>query len=141
MTTAESIRALLFVGSVATVYGTAGIIVLRWAVRRWLKRGQPSTGRSLLLQRAILCLAGVGLLCIAYGFRVEPYWVEVTRTRITSPRLPKGSRPIRIVHLSDLHCDPAPRVEEQLPDQIAAKSRTSSSSPATPSIPSRVSPF
>jgi len=114
-------RALLFVGSVATVYGVAGIILLRWAVRKWLGRGQPSTGRSLLLQRAILGLAGVGLLCVAYGFRVEPYWVEVTRTRITSPRIPKGHRPIRIVHLSDFHCDPAPRVEERLPDLIAAE--------------------
>lgn len=121
MSGAESFRVYLFVAVVMTVYGLAGILSLRWALRRWLKRGEEPTRRARIAHRGILGLAGLGLLCVAYGLRVEPYWVEVTESRITSPRLPQGSRPIRIVHLSDLHCDPAPRVEERLPDLIAAR--------------------
>jgi hypothetical protein len=48
---------------------------------------------------------------------LEPYWPEVTRVRIVSARL-QGSRPVRIVQISDLHSDPAPRLEERLPGLV-----------------------
>jgi len=112
---------MLFIGAVGAVYGLAGLGLLRWGLRRWLRRGAEPTRRERIFLRVVYGLAGFGLLCIVYGFRVEPYWVEVTRSRISSPRLPKGTRPLRIVHLSDLHCDPAPRLEERLPDLIAAE--------------------
>jgi predicted MPP superfamily phosphohydrolase len=96
-------------------------MAVRWAVRRWLRPGPALTRRGLVFHRVIFALAGLGLLCIAYGFWIEPYWVQVTRTRIPSSRLPKGSRPLRIVHLSDLHCDPKPRLEERLPGIVAAE--------------------
>jgi uncharacterized protein len=121
VSSAESFRVLLFVGAVGTVYGLAVLIAVRWAVRRWLRRGAAPARWEIGFNRGVLGLAGFGLLCIAYGLWVEPYWPQVTRTRITSPRLPKGSRPIRIVHLSDLHCDPKPRLEERLPGLIAAE--------------------
>jgi hypothetical protein len=121
VSSAELSRVLLFVGAVGTVYGLALLIAARWAVRRWLRKGAEPSRNAVLVHRVIFGLAGLGILCIAYGRFVEPYWVEVTRTRISSPRLPKGSRPIRIVHLSDLHCDPTPRLEERLPDLIAAE--------------------
>jgi hypothetical protein len=118
---AESFRILLFVGAVGTVYGLAALVLFRWALRRGPHRGASPTRRQALFRRGILGLAGFGLLCIAYGFWIEPTWVEVTRSRIPSPKLPQGSRPIRIVHLSDLHCDPAPRLEERLPGLVAAE--------------------
>lgn len=121
VSTAESIRAFLFVVAVFTVYGTAALLAVRWGLHRWGRIGTPPAGKALVVQRSVFGLAAFGVLCIAYGFLVEPYWPEVTRTRITSPRLPKGTRPIRIVHLSDLHCDPAPRLEERLPALIAAE--------------------
>jgi uncharacterized protein len=121
VTEAESIRVCLFVGAVGAVYVLAASIGLRWALRRWLKRGAAPSRRRIAFHRVILGLAGFGALCIAYGFWIEPYWVEVTRTRITSPRIPAGTRPIRVVHLSDLHCDPKARLEERLPDLIAAE--------------------
>ena len=68
-----------------------------------------------------IAVALVGALCIAYGYFVEPYWPEVTRVRLTSPKIPPGSRPVRIALISDLHCDPKPRLEERLPDLIAAE--------------------
>jgi uncharacterized protein len=68
----------------------------------------------------ILGLATFVLLCIAYGFYIEPSWLQVTRVRIESPKLPRGTRPIRIVHISDLHSEAKPRLETRLPDVIAA---------------------
>jgi predicted MPP superfamily phosphohydrolase len=61
------------------------------------------------------------VLCIAYGYFVEPYWPAVTHVQITSGNLPPGSSPIRIAHISDLHSDARPRLEERLPDIISAE--------------------
>jgi hypothetical protein len=58
---------------------------------------------------------------VAYGYFVEPYWPEVTHIRITSSRMLPGARPIRVVLLSDLHSDPKPRLEDRLPELVAAQ--------------------
>ena len=121
MSTAETVRVLLFVSVVGTVYAAAGLVAIRWAIRKWLRHGTEPVGRQILIHRLVMGLAGLGILCIAYGYYVEPYWVQVTHSRITSTRLPKGTRPLRIVHLSDLHCDPRRRVENELPDIVAAE--------------------
>ncbi|HET8946503.1 MAG TPA: metallophosphoesterase [Candidatus Polarisedimenticolia bacterium] len=70
---------------------------------------------------ALAGLALVGLLCAADGWLVEPYWPQVTHVRVFSPRLRPGTTPIRVVLLSDMHSDPKPRLEERLPDLVAAQ--------------------
>jgi predicted MPP superfamily phosphohydrolase len=70
-------------------------------------------------EKALLCLAVCGVFISAYGHYVEPYWVEVTRVKLQSAKLANFSRPIRIVQISDLHCDPVRRAESQLPQIIS----------------------
>jgi predicted MPP superfamily phosphohydrolase len=69
----------------------------------------------------VLGVATVGIVCMAYGYFVEPYWPEITHVQLETTKLSKGSRSIRIVHISDLHSDPTPRLEESLPDLIVAE--------------------
>lgn len=71
--------------------------------------------------RAILLVAALGGACVAYGYWVEPYWPAIIHVRIPTAKLADRSRPLRIVHISDLHSDPAPRLEERLPGLIAAE--------------------
>lgn len=118
MSSSEAFRVYLFIAAVGAVYGFAALIGLRWAIRRRRKTPAPLSPAERWIQRGTLGLAGFGVLCLAYGRWVEPYWVQVTHTRVASPRL---KNPIRIVHLSDLHCDPDPRLEERLPELIAAE--------------------
>jgi Calcineurin-like phosphoesterase len=73
------------------------------------------------MQQVILGLAALGTFCILYGFFIEPYWPEVTHVRIVSSKLAKSSAPIRIVHISDVHSDRRPRLENRLPALIAAQ--------------------
>jgi predicted MPP superfamily phosphohydrolase len=116
----SSVPVMLFVCAVGAVYVLAALALAR-AVLRW--RGllsAPSRGVR-RAERAALALACVGLLCFAYGRFVEPFWPEVTRVRVASGKLRGAARPVRVVHLSDLHCDPEPRLEERLPDLIAAE--------------------
>jgi hypothetical protein len=121
MLPSEFFRVLLFVTLVGSVY----VLTLREAVKLILHK----TGRRILsisrrevwYRRIVLSLAALGVICFLYGYLIEPYWPSVTRVKITSDKLPSGSRPIRIAHISDLHCDPKPRLEEKLPDIIAAE--------------------
>jgi uncharacterized protein len=116
----ESSAVLLFVCAVAAVYLLAACALARAALRRFGWVGRPPRA-TLLGERAALALAAVGLVCFAYGYFVEPYWPEVTRVRVESAKLRGAVRPVRVVHISDLHCDPEPRLEERLPDLVAAE--------------------
>lgn len=111
---------LLFIGSVAAVYLFAAIASIRIVLRRLKRVGAP-TPAQLWLQRGALTLAAIGVLCMAYGYFVEPYWLAVTRVSIASAKLPRGARPVRLIHISDLHSDPKVRLEERLPEVIAAE--------------------
>lgn len=117
----EFIRVALFVGAVAAVYFTAACIILGGGLQRLRGKARPLTRFQIRLRRTILGLAALGSVCIAYGYFVEPYWLEVTHVRITSPKLHEGTRAIRIVHISDLHCNTKPRLEERLPGVIASE--------------------
>ncbi len=110
---------MLLLAALALVYGLSLVFALRFLVQR-ITRSKPKESRRLIwFRRAIFVLAAIGASCFVYALRVEPYWLDVSHARITSPRIPAGSQPLRIVHISDLHCDPQPRLEERLPDIIA----------------------
>lgn len=108
----DLIRVLLFVAAAGGVYVAAAVVLFR----RFARRPAPPMGR---FARAILGVAAFGLLCLAYGRFVEPRWIEVTQTRVETARLPAGHRGVRIVHLSDIHSNAAPLVEERLPGLVA----------------------
>jgi uncharacterized protein len=116
----ESTAVLLFVCAVAAVYLFAACAFVRLLLRRFGFMEKP-TRTALIAERGSLALAAVGLVCFAYGHYVEPFWPQVTRVRVESPKLKGAQRPVRVVHISDLHCDPEPRLEERLPDLIAAE--------------------
>ncbi len=108
----------LFLAVVVTVYLAAVVLLVR-AVRRRARRAAGLARRERWARRIAFPLAIVGVLCMAYGRFVEPYWLDVTHHRIVSSKLPPGTPPIRIVHVSDFHSDSTARLEERLPDVIA----------------------
>jgi len=122
MSPREKLAVLLVLGAAGTVYGSAGSIVVVGLLRRVLRR--PAARRSALrrwLERGVLALAAVGVGCLAYAYFVEPYWPQVTHVRLASDRPPPGSGPVRIVQISDLHSEGTTRLEERLPDIVAAQ--------------------
>lgn len=60
--------------------------------------------------------AAAGLLCVLYAAYVEPYWPEITTVRLETPKLTQAT--LRIVQISDLHCDPKARLEPRLPELV-----------------------
>lgn len=119
MRASEAFGLLLFLTTVSGTFVLATGLAIR-LTSRWVL-GQP------LIQhtwepwtcRVLFSLAALGALCIAYGYWVEPYWLSVSHVRISSPKIPPTARPIRVAHISDIHSDPRPRLEERLPQAIA----------------------
>lgn len=109
---------LLFIGMLAAVYLTAAAMLVEF-VLHWRKGLLPrATIRQKLVRGAIFGTAFAGLLCMLYGYAVEPYWLEITHVSVQSTKLAPESGPVRIVQISDLHCDPEPRLEISIPQSV-----------------------
>jgi uncharacterized protein len=119
MQQAEKIRVLIFLSLIAIVYVMAAGTLVRYFLHSIgylpLKYNKP----RIWINRIILGLAFTGLLCFLYGYFIEPYWPQITQVQIKSVKILEDSQSIRIVHISDLHSDPRPRLEERLPTIIA----------------------
>jgi len=105
----------MFVGCIAIVFGT-GLVILTNIASKLITKKQLLLSKQELI---ILTLACVGIICIMYGYFVEPYLLSVTHISLKSSKIHSTNRPIRIVQISDLHCDSKPRLEKQLPQTIA----------------------
>lgn len=107
----------------AVVYLPATMTIGIHVVTRSLKIAGlcPEAPRVLIWEKILIAAALGGLVLLVYGHFVEPFWIEVTRVKIESPKLTNHQRPIRVVQISDLHCDPEMRVEERLPGIIKAE--------------------
>ncbi len=65
--------------------------------------------------KLIFYLGNLGILCILYGYFIEPYWLEVKYIVLETPKI---NHAFRIVQISDIHSDPQVRLETQLPNVI-----------------------
>jgi predicted MPP superfamily phosphohydrolase len=109
---AYAVRIELFIAAIALVYLMAAAFGIHALLRRSI------SPRMRWVRRSVLALAVLGVGCFAYAWRIEPFWLDVTHTRVATAKL---TRPIRVVQISDVHCDPDPRLEDRLPDAIAAE--------------------
>lgn len=103
---AELLRVAVFVLLVVGIFVGAAFTIVKKLRKRPAQRGG----------RLLVALAGLGTLCVLYGALVEPNWLETTHVPISSSKL---ARPLRIAHISDLHCEGKPRLEDStLPEAI-----------------------
>lgn len=112
---------MAFVAVIVFVYAAA----LRIAVISILRRlGRADRDKLNFLDKkkikyAVIALAVIFTLCIAEGYFIEPFWIEVTEHQVSLDKIPDGGK-IRIVHLSDLHIEEETEREESLPDIVNA---------------------
>jgi uncharacterized protein len=110
----ERFRVLLFVSAIAAVYAVSVVLALRLVIQRKWRREAPHSERRMRV--FVFGAAVFGVLCAVYAAFVEPYWLEVTHIRVDSERW--SGKPLRIVHLSDTHCESKARLEERLPGVV-----------------------
>lgn len=104
----EKIALLLILSAVLLLYSLE-FSVLACAVMRRISR-RP-VAEVLLSKPAIVLhlLAAFGIDCMLYGHFIEPRWIDVNAMRVHTPKLKDTS--LRIVQISDLHCDRKARNE------------------------------
>jgi len=104
----EFVVLVLLVSFITFTFASALVISFRGA----FKKSKISPVGWLIVLASL-----IGLVCLYYGFFVEPYQLEVTNTVIHSSKLARGKH-FRIVHISDTHCDDRPGPEVKLPSLI-----------------------
>jgi len=79
------------------------------------KKGKKFSFEKLTVsQKASLLLVVIWLLCFLYSF-AEPFDLEVNRIAFRSSKIAAGTGKLRLVHISDLHCDGIRRTENRIP--------------------------
>jgi flagellar basal body-associated protein FliL len=91
MTTAEDLRIVIFLAFIVTIHALALGIVFRWLLQKLNLITLPKTSARTWPRRIVLSLSAIGIVCVAYGYYIEPYWLDVSHIKITSPKLPAGS--------------------------------------------------
>ena len=111
----STLPAMIFAGSILLIYYLYARLWITWLSRKIRKKNT----RKLLTNRGAIFLhviGGIGILCILYGYCVEPYWVQVNTISIKTDKLKTAN--FRVVQISDTHCDRKIRLEEKLPGII-----------------------
>ncbi|MHC4575130.1 MAG: metallophosphoesterase [Planctomycetota bacterium] len=111
MITREKLVVIIFLTSVAIIYSLEIFFISVFSFNKL--RGRSNT-KVLLRKPAVFVhfLAIFGILCLLYGLFIEPYWIEVKTVQIQTEKL--SNTTLRVVQISDLHCDKKPRNEKKL---------------------------
>ena len=107
--------ARMFVIGIMAVYAIEIYRFVLYFLRR--RRHQP-THRLLTTPAMIVIhiLTVTGIVCLLYGYFIEPYNLQINTVRIETDKLKNTS--LRIVQISDLHCDKKSRLEPLLAEFI-----------------------
>jgi predicted MPP superfamily phosphohydrolase len=115
MLISEKIAVLIFLGMVAIVY----ILEMRLIFISIFRKLTAKKAKDIIFSKpaiVIHSLALIGIVCFLYGYFIEPYWIQVNTVEIRTEKL--ASTSLRIVQISDLHCDDKLRNEKRLVDLI-----------------------
>ena len=105
---------IAFVGTVTTIFAWCFLILCRILTNC----AKKSTATISKVDKCALAVGAIGIVCVLYGWLLEPYLLSLENVRLETSKLPKGQS-IRIVHISDLHSDPQKRLEDRLPKAIS----------------------
>jgi amino acid transporter len=109
---------LFTLGTTSLIVVLSSFIGLRWLFRRgWKNKGATPTPIGI----GILACGAAVVSCFLYSLLVEPYWLDISHIKLQSTKIPIGTKGFRVAHISDIHSDPAARLEEKLPSIIAAE--------------------
>ena len=111
----SSLSVILFVSVLIIVFWLYLRLWIVYLVRK--HKNKPIDG---LLKKPFAIIlhitAAVGILCISYGYLIEPYHLGISQVQIQTEKLKKES--FRIVHFSDMHCDLKMRLEEKVIEAV-----------------------
>lgn len=115
MTLQEKISVLVFLGIVGAVYLKEAHLIYKLVID--VLRHKSSVSEFFSPTAIIFhSLSALGILCFLYGYFIEPYRVELKTITIHTDKL--RNTELKIVQISDLHCDKKIRNEGKLANII-----------------------
>jgi len=66
----------------------------------------------------LIVIQFIGLAALVWGAMIEPFNIQLTTLTITSDRILPGAKPVRVIHISDLHVERLTKREEKLLELI-----------------------
>ena len=115
MLISEIIVLVVFLLSIAAIYLLEFWFLANFLFSRLGKRNRSRVFRS-KSWIFVHILAVIGVICILYGFFLEPYWIEVKIIPLRTDKLKNTS--FRVVQISDLHCDKNIRNEKRIVELV-----------------------
>jgi predicted MPP superfamily phosphohydrolase len=116
MKVGEIITILIFVGIISAVYAGEAHLILGFV--RCKRRGTSTKRFWSRGAIAIHLLAIAGVICFAYGYFIEPSWIETRTIEIPTSKLHQSA--VRLVQISDLHCVRRPGNEKKVVERVNA---------------------
>jgi predicted MPP superfamily phosphohydrolase len=113
----QFLRLLVFVAIVTVIYLWEISLFLDFIISK-IKRQQSSNKPLAKSVIFIHFLAVIGLACFLYGYFIEPYRLKITTVNIATEKFKHTN--LRIVQVSDLHCDTKIRNEPKLISMVNA---------------------
>jgi len=111
----EIISVLIFVSIIVAIYAAEAHMI--WGIVKNKRKGLGFPKRFWSRGAiAIHLLAITGSICFAYGYFIEPKWIEVKTVEIPTSKLKQTG--IRLVQFSDLHCTGKAANEKKLVEMI-----------------------
>ncbi len=110
---ATTLPVMILLTAAGTVLLFEGYVLGRWLWLTFHRKTKPPIRRFHVLIHSLVL---TGLMCVLYAVLIEPYWPQVTVVRLETSKL--QNTVLRIVQISDLHCDAKPRLEPRLPELV-----------------------
>ncbi|MFH1856600.1 MAG: metallophosphoesterase [Candidatus Omnitrophota bacterium] len=95
----EAVSILAFLSVIAALFILETVLIVKFIIAK-LSKGEIKIGFKTIVAHTI---AFAGILCVLYGFFIEPYWIDVKTVDITTDKLENTG--LKVVQISDLHCD------------------------------------
>ncbi|MFH1360358.1 MAG: metallophosphoesterase [Candidatus Omnitrophota bacterium] len=108
----ELISIILFLSVILFIYGLEVLLFFKALINKIRKKQTPQSKAVMMLHAVALA----GILCMLYGYFVEPTRIEVKTVHLSSEKLKDSS--LRLIQISDLHCDAKMRNENKLVELV-----------------------
>ncbi|MFH0774521.1 MAG: metallophosphoesterase [bacterium] len=112
MLASEKIAVSIFLGAVISIYVFEAVLLVRLIRDRLSQHRRVYTVSQRIIQWTLHLLAIIGIFCVLYGYFIEPYWIKITYIKLNTSNL---NGKLRVVQISDTHCDKKIRNEKRLP--------------------------
>lgn len=114
MSIEERLRLALIFFFLIAIIAIEVVVILVWIMEKTGREVRGSQFAKPAVRKIFSIIFLLLAVCFFYAWLIEPYWIEITKKKIDTPKLKEGTK-VRIVHLSDIHSKGWGKNERRIP--------------------------